>query len=217
MSSIFSKTVQNQSWKLLPEKAIYWDERKTLIITDLHIGKSGHFRKAGIAAPSNINAKNLERLAKLIQKHTPSRLLILGDLFHSKANREWLEFEEWRENFHELDIQLVTGNHDLLHQSFYESANITVYKTLEIGSFLFVHDPDKTIETGAKVITVAGHIHPGISIKGKGRQSLRFPCFLFSNERILLPAFGEFTGLYTIKPEEGEQVFAIVEGSIIEL
>lgn len=217
MSSSFIKTVQNQTWKLLAEKAIYWQERQTLIITDLHIGKSGHFRKSGIAAPSTLNAKNLERLGKLIQKHAPSTLLILGDLFHSKANREWLEFEEWLEDFYGLDIQLVTGNHDLLHQSFYESANIIVFETLEIDDFLFVHDPNDMNKTNSTRTMVAGHIHPGISIKGKGRQSLRFPCFLFSDTKILLPAFGEFTGLYTIKPEENEQVFAVVEGSVIEL
>lgn len=217
MSSTYAKTVHTQTWKLLPEKAIYWDERETLIITDLHIGKSGHFRKSGIAAPSTINAKNLERLCRLIRKYQPSKLLILGDLFHSKANREWLEFEEWRENFDDLDIQLVTGNHDLLHQSFYESANIKMHKTLEMDEFLFVHDPNDSYETVPNRTVVAGHIHPGISIKGKGRQSLRFPCFLFSDERILLPAFGEFTGLHTIKPDEDEQVFSVVEGNIVEL
>lgn len=217
MSSSFTKTVQNQSWNLLPEKAIYWGERETLIVTDLHIGKSGHFRKAGIAAPSTINAKNLERLGKLIEVYQPSTLLILGDLFHSKANREWLEFEEWLESFDGLDIKLVTGNHDFLHQSFYESAKISVHETLEIDEFLFVHNPDDSFESDSNHTVVAGHIHPGISIKGKGRQSLRFPCFLFSDERILLPAFGEFTGLYNIKPQENEQVFAVVEGSIVEL
>lgn len=217
MSSTFTKNIQNQTWKLLPEKAIYWEEKKTLIVTDLHIGKSGHFRKSGIAAPSTINAKNLERLGKLIEVYQPSTLLVLGDLFHSKANREWLEFEEWLKNFESQNIQLVTGNHDLLHQSFYESANISVFETLDMGDFLFVHDPDDTIESDSKHTVVAGHIHPGISIKGKGRQSLRFPCFLFSDERILLPAFGEFTGLYTIKPEENEQIYAVVEGNILEL
>ncbi|NBC65576.1 MAG: ligase-associated DNA damage response endonuclease PdeM [Bacteroidetes bacterium] len=217
MSSSLTKTIQNQSWKLLPEKAIYWEGRETLIITDLHIGKSGHFRKSGIAAPSTINAKNLDRLGMLIRKYQPSTLLILGDLFHSKANREWLEFEEWLENFEDLNIQLVTGNHDLLHQSFYKLANITVFETLKMDDFLFVHDPNDSFESDSNRTVVAGHIHPGISIKGKGRQSLRFPCFLFSKEKILLPAFGEFTGLFTIKPEEGEQVYAVVDGSIVEL
>lgn len=217
MSPTFTKTVQAQSWKLLPEKAIYWKESETLIITDLHIGKAGHFRKTGIAAPSTINAKNLKRLGKLIQKYNPSTLLILGDLFHSTANREWLEFEEWLENFDELEIQLVTGNHDLLHQSFYESVNISIHKILEIDNFLFIHNPNEPLSSDFNKTIVAGHIHPGISIKGKGRQSLRFPCFLFSEERVLLPAFGEFTGLHTIKPNEDEQVYAVVEGSIIEL
>lgn len=217
MPSSFTKTIQNQTWELLPEKAVFWKEKRTLIITDLHIGKSGHFRKSGIAAPSTINAKNLERLGRLIQIHQPTTLLILGDLFHSKANREWLEFEEWLEDFRELDIRLVTGNHDLLHQSFYESANISVHENFELDGFLFVHDPDDLNEPDSSAIVVAGHIHPGISLKGKGRQSLRFPCFLFSDERILLPAFGEFTGLHTIKPEEGEEVFVVVEGNVLEL
>ncbi|WP_234570319.1 ligase-associated DNA damage response endonuclease PdeM [Rhodohalobacter sp. 614A] len=217
MSSSITKIVQNQTWELLPEKAVFWKNRKTLIITDLHIGKSGHFRKSGIAAPAGINAKTLSRLGNLIESLQPDGLLILGDLFHSKANREWLEFEAWLEGFGTLDIQLVTGNHDLLHQSFYESANITVHEKLEINDFLFVHDPQELSGLKPSTTVVAGHIHPGISIKGKGRQSLRFPCFLFSDEKILLPAFGEFTGLHTIKPEEDEQVYAIVEESILEL
>lgn len=217
MSPSFTKKIQNQTWKLLPEKAIYWEERETLIITDLHIGKAGHFRKAGIAAPSAINSRNLEKLEYMLQKYEAAKLLILGDLFHSNANREWLEFEDWLENYDGLDIQLVTGNHDLLHPSFYESANITVHEFLETDNFLFVHDTDEWKDSDPSLITVSGHIHPGVSIKGKGRQSLRFPCFLFSSKRILLPAFGEFTGLHTIKPGEGDEVYAVVEGSIIDL
>lgn len=217
MSFTFTKTLKNQTWKLLPEKAIYWEERKTLIITDLHIGKSGHFRKAGIATPAGLNAKNLDRLGALIKRHQPSTLLILGDLFHSHANREWLEFEDWLQDFDDLEIQLVTGNHDLLHHSFYRSAKINVHETLQMESFLFIHDPGELEEPKPSEIVVAGHIHPGIKISGKGRQSLRFPCFLFSDERILLPAFGEFTGLYNIKPEEGEQVYSVVEGRVVEL
>ena len=86
-----------------------------------------------------------------------------------------------------------------------------------MDEFLFVHDPNESTEKDETLLTVAGHIHPGISLKGKGRQSLRFPCFLFSDERILLPAFGEFTGLHTIKPEEDEEVFVVVEGDILEM
>lgn len=217
MSSSFTLTVQNQTWELLPEKAVFWKERQTLIITDLHIGKSGHFRKSGIAAPAGINAKNLYRLGRLIKKHQPLTLLILGDLFHSNANREWLEFEDWFMEFEELEILLVTGNHDLLHHSFYESAKISVHETLETDGFVFVHNPDELSESDISSAVVSGHIHPAVSIKGKGRQSLRFPCFLFSDQRILLPAFGEFTGLHTIKPDDDEQVYAVVEGRVLGL
>ncbi len=201
----------------MPEKAVYWREKRTLIITDLHIGKSGHFRKSGIAAPSTINAKTLERLERLIWKYDPAILLILGDLFHSDANREWLEFEDWLQEFSDLSIVLVSGNHDRLHQSFYELANISVHEFLETDGFLFVHSHEEYSEKQFAGTLVAGHIHPGVLMKGKGRQSLRFPCFLFSDEKILLPAFGEFTGLHLIKPEEGEKVYAVVDERIVEI
>lgn len=217
MPSEVTVTVQNQTWYLLPEKAVYWKEQKTLIAADLHLGKAGHFRKSGIAAPAAINRKNIERLEQLIHATNPETLLILGDLFHSDANREWLEFEEWLSGMIGLRTELVSGNHDTLHASFYDSAGIRVHETLQREGFFFVHEPGAVKPKREASITVAGHIHPGVSIRGKGRQSLRFPCFLFSEERILLPAFGEFTGLFTIKPEEHEDVYAVVEGSVVEL
>jgi uncharacterized protein len=209
--------IRGNTWQLHPEKAVFWEDEGTLILTDLHLGKSGHFRKSGIATPGRINARNLDRLSALIQEFNPVRVLILGDLFHSTANREWLEFEEWIDNYDNLSWELVTGNHDTLHQSFYDTADIKVSDSLQEGPFLFVHDP-KGAQAG-NLITVSGHVHPGIKIMGSGRQSLRLPCFCFTDNGILLPAFGEFTGLHTIKDRfnETDLVFALVDEEIIEI
>ena len=209
-------TIRNQELVLLPQKALFWQDKKYLILSDLHLGKTGHFRKSGIAAPGKANLKNLDRLSNLVDNIQPQKILFLGDLFHSSANREWFQFEEWRKAFSKLDILLVSGNHDQLHKSFYQSAAIEVTENFEAGNFLFVHDgtdlqqiPDKTI--------ISGHIHPGVKLKGKGKQRLRLPCFSISDQQIILPAFGEFTGLHIIEPGKNQKIFPIVENIVIDL
>lgn len=208
-------SVNNQTWQLLPEKAIYWEEKKTLIMSDVHLGKSGHFRKFGIPAPSGLNEENQTLMKKLIDQHKPVRLLILGDLFHSSANWEWFQFEEWRKQFPGLNIHLIKGNHDSLHKSFYNHADLCVSETLCEDGFCFVHHP--TAQNSNNQIIVGGHLHPGIKLRGKGRQSFRLPCFFFNDTTIILPAFGTFTGLHLIKEEDASSIFAIVEDRIIKM
>lgn len=211
--------ISGQTWILHPDKAVFWKEERILILTDLHLGKSGHFRKSGIAAPGILNSRNLDRLGKLLHEFEPKKVLILGDLFHSSANRDWLEFEEWLASTPAASWQLVTGNHDSLHSSFYESAGIETATEWSSGVFHFIHDATDALEgKGDDRITVSGHVHPGISLKGRGRQALRLPCFLISEgKKIILPAFGEFTGLKRIQPKETDHVFAVVEHQVMQI
>ena len=60
-------------------------------------------------------------------------------------------------------------------------------------------------------------MHPGVKIRGMAKQSLSFPCFYFTDNYCVLPAFSKFTGLALIKPNNGEAVFAIVENDLIKL
>ncbi|HEY4198814.1 MAG TPA: hypothetical protein VGM63_24910, partial [Mucilaginibacter sp.] len=72
----------DQDLVLLPQKAIYWKQQKVLIAADVHMGKVGHFRKAGIAVPRNMEQSDLATLSDLIFEHQPEKLIFLGDLFH---------------------------------------------------------------------------------------------------------------------------------------
>ena len=209
--------IESSSIVLLPEKAILWPEKKTLILSDIHLGKSGHFRKSGIAAPAKINSKNLHRLSILIEDYNPDTICVLGDLFHSGVNYDWFEFEKWRSEFHNLHFKLVLGNHDTLHKSFYDSATIKVSDYLITEPFIFTHQADEENNRHPSLTRISGHVHPAIRLKGKGKQTLRIPCFKVSKNEILLPAFGEFTGLHTIKPNETDRVFGVVDNSIFEL
>jgi len=209
-------TIFEHTFELLPDRAIHWLDENTLIVSDLHLGKSGHFRKSGIAAPQQINQTNIRRLESLINRVQPDRMLILGDLFHSDINREWFHFEDWRAGHNQLDIVLVAGNHDSLHSSFYDRANLRVCHQLKQQPFRFIHDSSGEPVTEFE-FTFSGHIHPGVVIRGKGRQSVRLACFYKNARQLILPAFGEFTGLHILPDKEAESIYPIAENKVFQL
>jgi DNA ligase-associated metallophosphoesterase len=198
---------------LLPQKVMFWRDRRILLLADLHLGKANHFRKSGFAVPSKANDRNLEVLIDVIALTDPLRIIFLGDLFHSHYNAEWEVFGEVVKHFSPIAFELVLGNHDVMSERQYERKGIQVYDELALGPFLFTHHPLEAIPDG--VYNLAGHIHPGVHLRGKGRQSVTLPCFYFGTHQALLPAFGMFTGLAPIAPKKEDRVFVIAENKII--
>ena len=94
-SSSLAIELAGEKLELYPERCLWWEKERTLIVSDIHLGKAAHFRKHGIAIPGDVNADNLKRLEALILRHQPDRLLVLGDLFHSSLNAEWHDFRDW--------------------------------------------------------------------------------------------------------------------------
>jgi DNA ligase-associated metallophosphoesterase len=204
---------------LSPERCIYWEEEKALILSDLHFGKTGHFRKAGIAMPQNVYKEDLHRLVQLLQYFQPANLIVVGDFFHSDDNKELDLFKKWRNDFSHISIQLVKGNHDILTDRWYEEADLAIHNhELFLEPFAFMHDVTQTAPNAHRLnYTFSGHIHPGIRVHGGGKQSLRFACFYFAKDYAVLPAFSRFTGTYLVEPKPAETVFAIVENKIVQV
>lgn len=203
----------NTFW-LSPNRTLFWEEEKILMLSDAHFGKITHFRKAGIAMPTTVFKKDVQKLTQDIQHFSPTKIVIVGDLFHSIANCENDLFEKWRNDFLYLPFILVQGNHDILKKDWYEKVHIDVIKdTLVVKDFAFQHDLSTASTTA--LYTFSGHIHPGVAFRGRGKQSLTFPCFYFAKQYAILPAFGHFTGYVIIEPTKEEQAFAIVENEII--
>ncbi len=210
--------LQDQTLWLSAERCLYWEEEQSLIVSDIHFGKSGHFRKEGIGIPQGAFKEDLQRLVAQIQFFKPKQLIVVGDFFHSKMNSEILLFEKWRRDLSALPIHLVRGNHDILSDAWYSKNEIEVHEQeLKLSHFNFVHEITIDQALPANGYYFSGHIHPGISIQGLGKQSLRFPCFYFSESYAILPAFGRFTGLHSIKPKKKDKVFAIVNKNIIAI
>jgi len=205
----FSYRIKDQQLWLSPERCIFWEEEKALILSDLHFGKTGHFRKSGIAVPPSVYREDLHRLLTQIQYFQPRQLLIVGDLFHSRENQELTLFRRWREDLAHLEVRLIKGNHDILEESWYANAGINVHTDqLHMGDFAFIHDITEQEERNAYYFS--GHIHPGVWISGTGKQALRFPCFYFGEDYAVLPAFSRFTGTAAIDPSPNANVFAIL-------
>lgn len=220
MQNPVAHTISQNTFWIFPERCLWWEEENTLIVADLHLGKSGHFRKSGIAVPQDIYKADLQRLMAMLYLCKAERLIIAGDFTHSHFNRELDLFLKWRKDFSLLQIDLVKGNHDILEDNWYKEASITVHdEELSVKGFLFRHEKENENQkkTGSHHYIFSGHVHPGIVMKGPGKQSLKFPCFYFTKDHCILPAFSRFTGMYHVQPVKGETVYAITPSEIIRI
>ena len=207
----------NASLTLLPDKAIYWPSQKVLFIADPHFGKAATFRKSGIPIPEQGTRDDCVRLSKLIEKTRADTLVILGDFFHTRLGKTQEIHDillRWRESFSELNIHLIRGNHDLNSGDPWHDLQIKCHQ-----------DPFKLFDLECRHIPIspskepylAGHIHPGFTLKGKGKNRMRAACFHVNHSHIVLPAFGSFTGLKNINPEPGDQIFLTNGEEIIKV
>src|ERR1700733_4753104 len=124
MHPAFPYRIKGQQLWLSADRSIFWEEERSLIVSDLHFGKTGHFRKSGIGVPQSVYREDLQRLLAQLQYFQPRQLLVVGDLV----------------------LRLIRGNHDILQEEWYRDAGIEVIpEQLEIGSFLFVHDIETVV------------------------------------------------------------------------
>lgn len=202
----------DQTLLLLPEKAIYWKDQGMLILTDVHLGKAGHFRKSGIPISDLVHSKDIYTIEKLINEFQPREVIFLGDLFHSDHNQGWEIFRRWLRSKAPLQFKLVLGNHDVLEASAYRIKNLEVVEILDCEPFSLTHIPEETTH-----YNLAGHIHPAVKLRGKGRQSLKLPCFYFGHTNGILPAFGNFTGTARITINKKDDIFVIADHKVVKM
>lgn len=218
MEEFIGHDLRGERLFLLPERAIWWPSHKILIVADVHLGKATHFNKAGQALPNNRSVRDLRFLALLTGELQVERLIILGDLFHSDPNTELSLLKEFCDHIKPVQVELVAGNHDRYTKNLVKEAGIHLLDDPYcIEPFCFTHDAS-VLEHQHEFYILSGHVHPGIRLYGKGRQSLRLPCYYFGTTYGLLPAFGSLTGLYSICPEDPEDVvFGIAGEKVVRI
>jgi DNA ligase-associated metallophosphoesterase len=179
------------------------------------LGKGAAFRAEAFPVPEGSTASTLEKLSCLMSALNASKVVLLGDLWHSKWARDdgTLErFRSWREGYRSVDVILTIGNHDARSGSL-EEDGISVVQDYQTGPFVCTHHPED--RPGGYVL--CGHLHPAAELEGKGRQAMRLPCFWICQRYAVLPAFGELTGTATVSPCESDDVFVIAAGKVLHI
>jgi len=191
-------------------------------MSDLHLGKAATFRRAGIPVPEGSAQRDLARLEDLVRTHGVRRLIVLGDLFHAKGGctpEVFAEFAAVRERIADTSVVLVLGNHDRAVGRLPASLGIDAcLPSLDEPPFHFVHEPATSVEASARdLFTVAGHLHPTVSIRSPSGDRLADRCFVAEPTVLVLPAFGSFTGGHRIEPAEGMRLWIARDDGVADV
>jgi|GEM_PF-71442 len=188
-------------------RTIFFKDTRTLALADLHLGYEGAMEKDGVLFPKcqlNIIKKEL---SKIIKKHHPREIVIVGDVKHELSGNIP---QEWKEVMDFLDfilnskckLVIVKGNHDHFLESMINKSklykDVNLVESYQVGNFLFLHGhksekeyfkEDKEDNKDRKRIVVMGHEHPSILLRDEVGARLKLHCFLVGKNVIVLPAF----------------------------
>jgi DNA ligase-associated metallophosphoesterase len=203
--------------ELLAERAAFDPDRELLLVADAHFGKAVSFRRLGVPVPAGTTADALARLDRLLAATGARHVVFLGDFLHSAKSQRSAALAaigDWRARHVGLELTLVRGNHDARAGDPPAALGIEVVdEPLEVGPWSLQHHPRPAPGRYA----IAGHLHPGIVVGGRGHDRLRLPCFHFGAEVGVLPAFGGFTGLAPVRRDPGDRLWALVDGDVVEV
>ena len=183
-------------FEMLSSRAIFLPETKELLICDIHLGKAEYFQQNGIPLTNNSDESNFARIKKIVKKYSPEKLIILGDLFHSKFSIDKV-LKKKVEDLPELlktNVELVLGNHDVGC----DIKNLKILNIRKTKNIIFSHEPANL--ENKNTLNICGHYHPKIYLKNNGDR-ISFRCFAMDNNKnvLYLPAFGDLTGGYPCK------------------
>ncbi len=199
---------------LLGDKAIHWPAQQALLIADAHFGKAAAYRRLGQPVPHGTTETNLARLDALLARYPSRRIVFLGDFLHapeSHAPATLAALAEWRRAHATLEMTLIRGNHDRRAGDPPAELGIEVVaEPLLLGPFALQHEP----HPHPSHHVLAGHVHPVHQLRGRGRLSLRLPCFQIGERVSVLPAFGSFTGGMDVAAAPGTRLYLVGDGGV---
>ncbi len=191
--------------------AVWWPAEKTLVFADLHFEKGSAYAKGGQLLPPYDTRATIKRVEAVLERFRPARVIALGDSFHDGGAGERLDSVECaglKALTARCEWLWVEGNHDPEPPSWLGGS---VTREAAIGGLLFRHRP----HTGACKGEVAGHLHPATTVSRRGMR-VRRRCFVSDGTRLILPAFGAYTGDLDVREaaiaslfEDGFAVYAL--------
>jgi DNA ligase-associated metallophosphoesterase len=185
-----------------PAGALYWPEEALLAVADLHLEKGSSFAARGVLLPPYDTAATLAQLSRLIARYAPRLVVALGDSFHDNDGPARIAEEDCaalRALQRGRDWVWIAGNHDPQPAAGVGGA---FAQTVALGPILFRHAP----QPGTRDGEIAGHLHPLARVAQRGRTTSR-RCFAADGRRLVMPAFGAYTGGLNVRDRAFTQVF----------
>src|SRR5882724_10767237 len=180
--------------------ALFWEEQRLLVVSDLHLEKGSSFAARGVLLPPYDTVATLGRLAAVIARHDPRMVIALGDSFHDRDAHARLSDVD-RDTLTALqagrDWIWISGNHDPALPS---DLGGMVANEVAIGQIAFRHEPSGAFGE------IAGHLHPKARVATRGRAMER-RCFASDGERAVMPAFGAYAGGLSIRDAAFAKIF----------
>lgn len=186
----------------LPEAALFWPARRALLLADLHFEKASWYAGHGQMLPPYDSLATLSAIATLAERLEARELWCLGDSFHDNGGTGRLPHAA-REQLVGLTQRLrwtwITGNHDAAPRP---GLGGNLCPEIEVDGLILRHEADPCDPRPE----LSGHYHPKLRLTHRGR-SLSRRCFIRSDRKIILPAFGALTGgLDARHPEIGRAI-----------
>lgn len=177
----------------LPQGALFWPDRRALIVADLHFEKASWFARSGQMLPPYDSRATLDMLAGLVEASDAREVWCLGDSFHDADGPERLApgcRDRLARMAEKIEWIWVTGNHDRALQGEAASpiAGIVVAEA-EVDGVVMRHEADNRDRRAE----ISGHFHPKVRMSLRGHHVAR-RCFVRSPSKLLMPAFGALTG-----------------------
>ena len=191
--------------ELIPDLsgALYVPDYATLLVADLHLEKGTSLARRGIHLPPYDTRESLAQLRGVLSETRPRRLIFLGDSFHDREARQRIDAEDLatlRAITAEFATVWISGNHDPAPP---EDIGGTITAEVALGPVTLRHEP-RSLREGE--LEIAGHLHPAASVEQRGRR-IRCRCFIADQRRLIMPAFGSYTGALSISAEAFDGLF----------
>lgn len=183
--------------------ALHVPEFGALLIADLHLEKGTSLAKRGVHLPPYDTRQSLLQLRAAIDAAKPERLIFLGDSFHDGGARERIDGQDLamlRAITSSVETVWITGNHD---PSPPDDIGGKIVNEMVLGPVTLRHEPRAL---GTDEAEIAGHLHPAAAIEARGRR-IRCRCFIGDERRLIMPAFGSYTGALSVKAEPFARLF----------
>jgi uncharacterized protein len=178
-----------QQFFATPEGALHWPAEAALLVADLHLEKASWFARLGQFLPPYDSLATLQALEREIERSAIIRLYCLGDSFHDRFGCDRLPSSA-RELLGSMTARLdwvwIVGNHDA---GFIDHCGGRVEEECEAGGIVLRHEAEEDDPRAE----ISGHFHPKLRLSLRGRSVSR-RCFVASATKLILPAYGAFTG-----------------------